>query len=426
MEAASLRRFLSRQDWTFRTADTQDLSHGVHPYPARMVPQLPRALLPQLADAGARVFDPFTGSGTVLVEALAAGMRAEGFDLNPLAYLLATVKTTPMEPGAIAGGMRAIHEAVSPVLRASRSVDAEAVGRRAAEEFGIVHPAEWFPARSLRDLLALSDALDSIADPAIRRLALVALSRTVREASYVRPGSFKLYRRPEEDRARHDVDVAGSFVRALSEVGARVASLAPLGGGERADVRLADARTQDAERHEVLFTSPPYGDSRTTVAYGQFSELSTKILKLDRFFGLSARDVRRLDAALMGGRPNDAPLGSATARATEATIRQTRPDRADSFHWFFADYEAVLARQLSRLRSGGFAVFVVGNRTVARVPVRMDRITEEIGTAFGLEAAGSVARDIPNKVLPARNAPENVVGRAGQTMTRETIVALRK
>jgi DNA modification methylase len=42
------------------------------------------------------VFDPFSGSGTVLLESLLAGRNAYGQDANPLACLISKAKTTPL------------------------------------------------------------------------------------------------------------------------------------------------------------------------------------------------------------------------------------------------------------------------------------------------------------------------------------------
>ena len=68
--------------------------HGFHTYPARMHPATAARLVRALSGAGATVLDPFCGSGTVLVEAMIAGRRAVGTDLNPIAVRLATLKTT--------------------------------------------------------------------------------------------------------------------------------------------------------------------------------------------------------------------------------------------------------------------------------------------------------------------------------------------
>jgi DNA methylase len=66
-------------------APDQDLTHGFHTYPARMHPRLAREVVKLFTAPGEVVLDPFCGSGTVLVEALVAGCRPQGVDLNPLA-----------------------------------------------------------------------------------------------------------------------------------------------------------------------------------------------------------------------------------------------------------------------------------------------------------------------------------------------------
>jgi len=64
---------------------------GFHPLLAGMNPAVARALLPLLGlGRGQRVLDPFVGSGTVLVEAAAAGLEGLGVDISPLAAFIAT------------------------------------------------------------------------------------------------------------------------------------------------------------------------------------------------------------------------------------------------------------------------------------------------------------------------------------------------
>ncbi len=72
--------------------------HGFHAYPARLHPKTAAELIKQLSAPDQTVLDPFCGSGTVLVEALAAGRRAVGTDLNPLAVLLAQAKCKGLSP----------------------------------------------------------------------------------------------------------------------------------------------------------------------------------------------------------------------------------------------------------------------------------------------------------------------------------------
>ncbi len=88
-EAALL---LARAFARAQEADPRQLTHGFHSYPARFHPVLVRTLLAARAKPGMTVCDPFCGSGTTLVEALLAGCRGVGSDLNPLALELARIK----------------------------------------------------------------------------------------------------------------------------------------------------------------------------------------------------------------------------------------------------------------------------------------------------------------------------------------------
>src|ERR1044072_253056 len=71
--------------------------HPIHPFPARMSPGIALAALGN-AGPGLRVLDPMAGSGTALAVARANGHPALGFDLDPLAVLLAGVWTSTVDP----------------------------------------------------------------------------------------------------------------------------------------------------------------------------------------------------------------------------------------------------------------------------------------------------------------------------------------
>ena len=77
------------------------LTHGFHSYAGRMHPSTARAAIAELSKPGQRVLDPFCGSGTVLVEAMAAGRIAVGVDASPLAILIAKVRSTLLDEAAL-------------------------------------------------------------------------------------------------------------------------------------------------------------------------------------------------------------------------------------------------------------------------------------------------------------------------------------
>ena len=88
---------------------------SVHPFPARMAPELVLHSL-KLLPPGSTVLDPMAGSGTVLRQALAMGHHAIGFDMDPLAVLMSRVWTTPVQDGVI-------ESEFSLLMKIARSID---------------------------------------------------------------------------------------------------------------------------------------------------------------------------------------------------------------------------------------------------------------------------------------------------------------
>jgi len=106
----------SREDWTFARADTTYLTHRLHDYPARMIPQIAQRLIERYSPIRGNILDPFCGSGTTLIEARLAKRNAIGNDINPLAVLIAKVKSTSIDfinagfdPSEFASNLRKEH-----------------------------------------------------------------------------------------------------------------------------------------------------------------------------------------------------------------------------------------------------------------------------------------------------------------------------
>lgn len=94
------------------------VSPSVHPFPARMAPEIALNELARLRPESL-VLDPMSGSGTVLRQAAELGHRAIGFDTDPLAVLISRVSVRSQRASEIAKAC----DAVLDIARALNSRD---------------------------------------------------------------------------------------------------------------------------------------------------------------------------------------------------------------------------------------------------------------------------------------------------------------
>lgn len=95
---------------------------------------------------------------------------------------------------------------------------------------------------------------------------------------------------------------------------------------------------------DLVITSPPYGDSRTTVAYGQFSRLSLQWLDLDY---TTQQEISSIDKNLLGGKPyihkeQWSFLQSKTLVSALNKIAEKDAFRADDVFSFYVDLDKCL------------------------------------------------------------------------------------
>src|SRR6266508_62209 len=84
--------------------------HGLHPYLGKYVPQLVEIFLKRFFLPGERVYDPFVGSGTTLVEAYVFGADAVGWDFSAFNCLLSRVKATAYALGTLEMSLKSVLE----------------------------------------------------------------------------------------------------------------------------------------------------------------------------------------------------------------------------------------------------------------------------------------------------------------------------
>src|SRR5262249_31340584 len=144
--------------------------HALHPYLGKFIPQIVEVFLHRYFEPGQRVYDPFVGSGTALVEANAFGALAVGCDISAFNCLLTQVKTRSYALGSLEMALRAS-------LEQARQT-AEVVTLEGASDW----LRAWYAPRALRELLAYECVASESLDDNAWDVARVILSRSARSA----------------------------------------------------------------------------------------------------------------------------------------------------------------------------------------------------------------------------------------------------
>lgn len=404
------------EDWDFRTANTKEFTHCFHAYPARMVPQLARTLLQQYGVKDGWLLDPYCGSGTSLVEASLFGMNALGCDVNPLARLIATAKTSTLSLQSLNLSIKDFSDRLSEIEYSGLMPDAEPI-RFPNQDY-------WFAPEVTHKLALLHKHIGEIEDEAIANFFRVAFAETVRECSYTRNSEFKLFRMPMAQMGTFKPDVFKSFCAKLERNRQGLTNYLL----ERRPVRIILEEANLSEKQtpaqtpsqgfELVLTSPPYGDSGTTVAYGQFSRLAAEWLDMP--------GARTIDRRTMGGKTTtgDRDLGSITEPLSD--IINSDSKRGQQVAAFYNDLANSIDTIVTLLARRATVCYIVGNRRVKGVTLPTDKFIVDEFTRHGLHHKKTLVRNIPNKRMPARNSPSNITGATDVTMTKEYIVICQR
>lgn len=454
--------------WDFRENDTKEYSHGFHNYPAMMVCPISRniiRLVKEIQPVNA-LLDPFAGSGTVLVEGMLNGIgTVAGNDINPLALLLIKVKTTPIQHSPLLKEVKDLLNRITTrrdtLIESLNSVDSyvtETLGLDIAGKKGWGDDAPtylqqfcyernldinipdfknlgyWFRPRVVLELSIIKSEIEEIGDEDIRDFIFVAMSESIRVVSNRRNGEFKMFRMPIAKVQKFNPDVYGEFTKILYRNIDKMQDFCEALEEANSHSNISVFRNNTCtledvpnDAYDLVVTSPPYGDSRTTVAYGEYSRLSLQWINL---FDLTEREIMGVDRSLMGGKKYrngfEFTLESNTLRESLEKIKDIDVERAGDVYSFYADLDAAIKSVALKTKSGGYQFWVVGNRTVKNELLKTDVIINELALQYGLTPIYTIERNIPNKVMPSQNSPTNVTGVTGSTMTMEHIVVLRK
>jgi len=377
------------EDFDFKDIPASTGIYGIHPYPAMFHFLVVRELINKFSKKRDYVLDPFMGSGVVAGESLINERNFIGYDINPLAVLISKVRTTPIQSNILL-------EAIDNISRSYKYKKPEMVN------FHNIN--YWFDEDVIKNLSKLKQAIFIIENNEVRNFFEVAFSETVRRVSKTKYNEFKLLRKQEKGnnsdvlRVFREVSIKNiglltNFYRKFvpSKIALRLEERNIING-----IPLEDGTI------DLVITSPPYGDSKTTVAYGQFSRLSLRWLGLEE----------QVDKTSLGAKPKDISAGLPSPLLYEFIEKIADKDekRAKEVFSFYNDLYNSIQIIARKVKKQGYVCFVVGNRRVKGLEIPTDKISADFFEYQNFEHHKTIIRAISNKRMPIENAPSNVKG----------------
>lgn len=388
---------------------------NLHKYPATMLPQIGLELLKDFGAKKSILLDPYCGSGSSFMSGIEYGIKEfVGFDLNPLALLITKARLTFIDSQIVLENKRNILNQIS--IQKFKKQEMMYLKSDKNPLDNITNLDFWIEKNAQVDLRMIFSCIKNLSNRAMQNLFLLAFSETLREASYTRNNEFKLFRMKNyEEYKPNVVEIFSKNLESL--VGDYLTFYQP----KIQDIRFTMTNASfQANQYcfDTVLTSPPYGDSKTTVAYGQFSTF------INEWLGYG--EARKLDSKLMGGSRASELYNNGLMKDYILEIAKVDKKRALEVSSFYFDLETSIKSMLDSINRKCKVFFIVGNRKVKNIILPTDRFIAEIFCRHGFKHLQTIKRKISNKSMPLQNSPSNRTGAISSTMNDEYIVACEK
>lgn len=385
----------------FISHDQNFLTHGLHKYPAKFFPELPRWMIQKFSNPGDLVLDPFAGSGTMNLEALISGRNSVAVDVDPFARFLTKVKTTPIRPRILTSSYLWFKD---QVLRFHSQIPTK-------EEFPKFHYIDrWFDRHVLEELTYLKklilsipesgiDDLEKANDQEVKDLVdfyLVCFSSIIRAVSNADDHCTRTVIRKSLKKNMRRGDTLSNFIKALDD---KVPKMKQFYEVCPRDVYVEipkDSDTRNLPHRDSLFdlavTSPPYVNA---VDYPRTHQLEIYWL------GIKSGSLTPLKKKHVGTESvskqdyKDLHLtGISSADKAIRRVFEKDPRRSFILYKYLADMEKTLVETFRVLKPGARYVIVVGGNQMRGVKIETWNYLRDLADRVGFKTEGYFASEI--------------------------------
>lgn len=424
--------------WSLPNRDPRDSGHAFFQYPAMMVPEVQRTLISIVKEAQPllrNLIDPYVGAGTSLSAGMHNGIDTFGQDINPLAILLARVKTGPFF--------------CTSLKKRANNVIANARSDRSAEiEVDFPNRDKWFRKEVSIELSKLKRAIEKDDQKWARRFMWVTLAETIRRTSNDRTTTYKLHARPNEEIESRSISTIETFITLIKQniedletykheldeegllLNGRYIRNVQVELGNSSE-EIFNPHNDPNHKFDLLITSPPYGDNKTTITYGQHAYLPLQWINLcdidDAVDSSFLKTTAEIDTRSLGGRRSREldeqierlSLCSKSLHDTFINLAEQPRDRPSRVAAFYEDFISSLDHIVNALSINAYLIWTTGNRRVGGIEIPNSQILTELLEHRNVTLVTQLERNIHHKRMPHRN-------QIAQMMRREQIMIFRK
>lgn len=406
-----------KKDFDFSDSKINGI-HKLHNYPAMLVPEMVEKIIEDYSEKNDVIFDSFGGSGTVAVCANRLGHNAISNDVNPLARFITKVKTTKLD-----------------LLKLTRKFDAVSELLNNTENFSDAEEflpqgsffENWYNKEVLLKLSYIKEIISKFYDSDIKDFFMLCFFQTARKCSLQRQGEFKMYKISPEKRKNYNPDTVKIFLEILKinfEIMKKDILEKENVNNKNCSTKIINFRVNVGFPKEynnavdLVITSPPYGDSRTTVAYEQFSRFANEWLEIE--------EAAKLHKKMLGGTKIHEEINFGIPELDSTISQISSIKRRYEVVVFYLDYRKSILNISKILKRNGKLCFVVANRTVGGIVLPTDLTTIKMFEQNGFELIDKFERNIYRKRMPLKNSPTNQKGKKQGTMLKEHIIIMKK
>jgi DNA modification methylase len=341
----------------------------IHSYPAKMYGPIARSLICMYAKKGDTVLDPYCGTGTVLMQSCLYGMSSIGIDINPIACLIAKVKTTRLN---ITRLKKETENLFYLIENAEKEVK---IPTFPSIEY-------WFEKDVQADLARILTEINKISNKNYKNFFLICLSSIIRKASNADPE----IKPPVKTKKMIDFINRGGKVCAVKEFKKAVTSnldrlekfCKDSSKSVKARVINEDFRETEIPNNSIDFviTSPPYIGSQKYIRSTKLENLWLNLANPNKLRDLDHKTIGTENVISSDVKIDK--LGIPCADRLIKKIRQRDKERAYLVYKYFFDMEESIQKIFRILKKDKYIILVIGDNTIRGYYIPTHRILSEI------------------------------------------------